>query len=193
LLGAVSLAFLFSACGGSGRNTSSTINASYAALVSAGVKQLGDGNPAAASKLFQQAIARNPGDAVAYYDLGVAYQREDHPRQALRQYRLAIQRDPQYVPALYNEAVLLTGRDNPTAMFLYRQVIALKPHSPTALLNLGLLEATAGGVERQAYRHLTLAMRLDPSLRTLVPGPVLARVREVASREQAPRRASSPP
>src|SRR5205085_5791540 len=118
--------------------------------VGAGVQLLRSGNIGAAEQLFQQAIAKRPNDPVGYYDLGVAYQQQGQVRRARRAYRLAINRNPHYVPALFNEAVLISGYDKPTAIFLYRQVISIKPDSPSALLNLGLLEASQKGVERQA-------------------------------------------
>jgi hypothetical protein len=70
-------------------------------------------------------------------------------------------------------------------------VISIKPDSPTALLKLGLLEASLSGIEREAYSHLTLAIRLDPALRIAVPASLLARLRERARREPMPRRRSS--
>jgi tetratricopeptide (TPR) repeat protein len=177
-------------CGGAS-STNSTTTADFGTLIGAGIQLLRSGNAGAAEQLFQQAIAKQPKDPVGYYNLGVAYQQDGKPRLALRQYRLATRHDPQYVPALYNEAVLFTARDKATAMFLYREVISIKPDSPTALLNLGLLEASVSGFERLAYGHLTKAIRLDPTLRAEVSGALMTHLRERASQEPAPKRRHS--
>jgi tetratricopeptide (TPR) repeat protein len=194
-IGAIGL--LLSACGGNSKVTTSsptatsTTTAGYSTLVGAGLQLLRGGNLDAAEQLFRQAIAKNSSNPVGYYDLGVTYQQEGRRKRALRQYRLAMTHDPRYVPALYNAAVLLTGHRNAVAMFFYRQVISIRPDSPTALLNLGLLEAPLAGVAREAYHHLTSAIRLDPALRTQVPAALLTNLQHQASREPALRRQSS--
>ena len=123
-------------------------------------------------RLFQQAIHKDPSDAIAYYDLGSAYQAAGNNQDALKQYRLALARDPNEVSALYNEAVIYSVHDSALAEFLYRKVIQLKPDSPTALLNLGLLLAV-DGAKAQAGVALRHAIKLDPTLRARIPASVL--------------------
>lgn len=168
-------------CGGSARGThtsshAATATASYATLVGAGARLLASGNTNAAVQLFRQAIAKSPGLPVAYYDLGVVYQQAGNRSGAVHEYDLALLRDRTYTPALYNEAVLYATRDAPLAEFDYRQVIRFKPDSPTALLNLGLLENVHAATRPSAIRDLRRALALDPGLRRQIPGAVLREV-----------------
>lgn len=127
----------------------------------------------AAQQLFLQVIRRDPRQAAAYYDLGLAYQDQDNYRGALRAYASAQRLDENFVPAIYNSAVLYSRADPQLAMFLYRKAISLRPDSPTAYLNLGLLEAGRGPRLRdQAEKDLARAVRLEPSLEARIPGPL---------------------
>jgi len=160
------------ACGGSSKKlttSSSTPNASFSVLIGAGMDLLRQGNPSAAKQLFAQAVARKPNNPVGHYDLGVALQREGDSRDAVRQYRLALAQDPKYTPALYNEALIIAPRDAPLAIFYYRRILAIKPDSPTALLNLGLLQAAGHWPRRIVKKTLRRAVQLDPSLRADIP------------------------
>jgi tetratricopeptide (TPR) repeat protein len=169
------VALAAAACGG-GHRTSGTPNAhtSYATLVGASVALLGKGNPSAAQQLLQEAVAKDPRSPVAYYDLGVAYQRQGNISEAARNYLHAIAVDRDYVPALFNQAEIFAKRNAPLAIFYYRRIIHLKPDSPTAYLNLGLLEAQTKALHGQAVRDLGQAIKFDPSLRDQVPAPLRA-------------------
>jgi tetratricopeptide (TPR) repeat protein len=120
-------------------------------------------------QLFTRAVAKKPRSPVGYYDLGVALQRAGNENAALRQYRLAVANDPSYTPALYNEAVLIAPRDPALAMFYYHRILAARPNSSTALLNLGLLEAAGHWPRKVVLTTLRQAVRLDPSLRARIP------------------------
>jgi Tfp pilus assembly protein PilF len=161
---------LLSSCGGSAKSSSTnSSHAPFRVLIGAGMDLLRQGNSSAAQQLFEQAIAREPNNPVGHYDLGVVLQRVGDSRDALHQYRLALASDPQYTPALFNEAVVLAPRDPTLAIFDYHRIIAIKPNSPTALLNLGLLEAAVGYPHRVVLSNLRRAVALDPSLRQSVP------------------------
>lgn len=171
----LSIALGVSACGGGHKNSGNPdAHASYSTLVGASVTLLGKGNPGAAEQLLQNAITKNPHDPVAYYDLGVAYQRQGNTRQAARNYLHAVAVDRNYVPALFNQAEIFAKRNAPLAIFYYRRIIHLKADSPTAYLNLGLLEAATKALHRQALTDLAQAVKLDPSLRGQVPAPLRA-------------------
>jgi Tfp pilus assembly protein PilF len=170
-----------SACSGSPQasDTSTTTSANYfQSLIGAGRHLLRNGNANAAEQLFQQAIRRDPKSPVGYYDLGVVYEEKGQQAQALHQYQLAFRVNPRYVPALFNAAVLVDGQNPQQAMGLYRRIIAIQPDSPTALLNLGLLEAKAND-ETQALRDLRQALHLDPGLLPKVPAPLRSQVGDV--------------
>lgn len=181
LTAAILAAGVVTGCGGGTRTSRSsthadTPTASYATLVGAGASMLARGNTNAAAQLFHQAIAKDPTLPVAYYDLGVVDQQVGDRPSALHQYDLALVRDRSYTPALYNEAVLYAAHDAPLAMFDYRQVIAFKPDSPTALLNLGLLENGHRATRPLGVRDLRRALALDHALRRQLPGAVLSEI-----------------
>jgi tetratricopeptide (TPR) repeat protein len=142
-------------------------------LIGAGTALYKQGNYDAAAQLFNQALAVDPTNATAHYDLGTAYQAENQIDDARAQYQQAIARDPTMVSAMYNEAILDASRDPATALFLYRKVVAIKPDSPTAYLNLGVLEHQQG-LKSQAGNEFRKAISLQPSLRSLIPGADLA-------------------
>jgi Tfp pilus assembly protein PilF len=161
---------VLSSCGGSTRSSTATpSDAPFGVLIGAGIDLLRQGNLSGAEQLFQQAIARDPNRPVGHYDLGVVFQGMGDRQDALHQYRLALASDPQYTPALFNEAVVLAPRDPALAIFYYHRIIALKPKSPTALLNLGLLEAANGYPRRSVLSSLRRAVALDPPLRSEIP------------------------
>jgi Tfp pilus assembly protein PilF len=168
----VLVALALAGCGGSGTTAStsdSTPKASFSALIGAGMHLLRQGNASGAQQVFAQAVGRKPVNPVGHYDLGVALQREGHLREALRQYRLALARDPRYTPALFNEAVLVAPHDPALAIFYYRHIVAIRPNSSTAFLNLGLLQAATGWPRRLVLRSLRRAVSLDPRLRAHIP------------------------
>jgi tetratricopeptide (TPR) repeat protein len=158
------------ACGGS----SSTVPAaSIATTLAAGSAALRQRDYWGAEQLFLQVIKRDPSQAAAYYDLGLAYQDRHDYRDALRAYAKAQALDRNFVPVIFNRAVLYSRTDPQLAMFLYRRAIALQHDSPTAYLNLGLLEAGQGPrLHRQAEKDLAKAVRLDPSLAGRIPSPL---------------------
>lgn len=167
------LALAVCGCGDSSKSTASS-GADYSTLVGAGVALLGKGNVGAAEQLFTQAIAKDPDAPVGHYDLGVAYQRAGDVNDALVQYSRALLVNSHYVPALFNQAEIYSSRNPLLAMFYYRQVIRIQPRSPTAFLNLGLLEYPSD--QAQALPDLARAVQLQPSLRAQVPPPLLARL-----------------
>jgi tetratricopeptide (TPR) repeat protein len=183
----VALACGLTACSNSPSSTASTTTsqpASYATLVAAGITLLKMNNVSAARQLFQQAIEAQPGEPVAYYDLGVTYQDGGDIKGALKEYVLAGRADPTYVPALYNRATIYRTVNVPLAIYLYQQVIHLQPDSPTAYLGLGLLQVNSKGarVKSQAMSDLRQAVKLEPSLLADVPANLRAAVETVTKK-----------
>jgi Flp pilus assembly protein TadD len=163
---------VLAACGGSGKKSStaeSTPKASFSVLIGDGMNLLRQGKTAQAEQVFTQAVAREPKNPVGHYDLGVALQQSGDRLDAVRQYRLALAQDSTYTPALYNEAVIIAPRDPALAIFYYRRIVAIKPNSPTAFLNLGLLQAATGWPRKSVLKSLRRALALDPSLRADIP------------------------
>jgi tetratricopeptide (TPR) repeat protein len=160
------------ACGSS---APSAPRASIATTLAAGSAALRQRNYWAAEQLFLQVIKRDPRQVAAYYDLGVVYQARHDYRDALRAYARAQALDENFVPVIYNRALLYSGTDPQLAMFLYRRTISLQHDSPTAYLNLGLLEASQGpALHTQAEKDLATAVRLMPSLANQIPSGLRA-------------------
>jgi tetratricopeptide (TPR) repeat protein len=154
-------------------------------LLGAGSTEFRQGDYNAAYQLFQQAIERDPTDAMAHYDLGALYQAQHRDTSALAEYALALQRVPDLVPAIFNQATIDAARDAPLAAFLYRKIISIQPNSPTAYLNLGLLEAHQGE-PAQSGADLRQAVHLDGSLRAQIPASVAADLALPSPKHNAP-------
>lgn len=69
-------------------------------------------------------------------------------------------------------AGIFAQRNVPLAVFYYRPLIAAKPDSPTAYLNLGRLEFGAKATRTLAIHDFAKAVNLDLSLRARVPALV---------------------
>ena len=141
----------------------------------AGLAALRQHDYSAAEGLLSQVTRLEPRNYAAYYDLGLAYQDQGATRPALVAYAKAQALNERFVPVLYNRAVLYSRADPQLALFLYRRVISLQQDSPTAFLNLGLLEAVQGPhLRKQAELDLAQAVQLDPSLASRIPAPLRA-------------------
>lgn len=175
------------ACGGS----SDGKKPSASTLLSAGLAAEQKGQLDAARQLFEQVLAKDPGNVYAHYNLGVLAQQDDDTTTALQEYGRALAADPRYVPALFNEATIW-GTTNPTlAIATYRQIVQLQPKAPTAYLNLGLLEEQAGQ-RKQALRDLLTALHQDPTLASRLPRKLLNQVGSAASSSPSPSALASP-
>jgi tetratricopeptide (TPR) repeat protein len=70
------------------------------------------GDPAGAVLAFRQALARDPGFADAWYNLGVLMTRSERDEEAQFCYRCAVDAEPTHADALHNLALLLTRDEN---------------------------------------------------------------------------------
>lgn len=154
-------------------DTGTTPSSEAAALVGQGVALGNKGNTKGARQLFEKAIALDPHDAAAYYDIGVLDQDSGNVQEALNEYGAALYANPRYVPALYNEAIAYEPTDPTLAISLFKQVIGIQPTNPTAFLNLGLTESKAG-MTAQARQDLQRAIDLEPSLIANIPARLRA-------------------
>jgi tetratricopeptide (TPR) repeat protein len=180
LIAAVALAAAtVAACSGS--SSSALPKVPVSTRFAAGLAALREHNYSAAEGLLSQVTRLEPRNYAAYYDLGLAYQDQGVNRAALVAYAKAQALDERFVPVIYNRAVLYSKADPQLALFLYRRVISLQRDSPTAFLNLGLLEAVQGPhLRKQAERDLAMAVQLDPSLASRIPAPLRAGVAKAA-------------
>lgn len=139
-----------------------------AADVSAGLTAQSQGHLDDAIEDYRQALAHEPRDTVAYYDLGTVQSTQGDLSLAVQDYDAALQFNGNYAPALYNLALLLTPSDPTEAVSLYQRVTQVSPEDATAYLNLGFVLHTLGrdGDARTAF---AAAVRIDPTLASRIP------------------------
>jgi Flp pilus assembly protein TadD len=149
-------------------NTAQPDAAQAAADVSAGVTAQRQGHIDDALEDFRQALAHEPRDAVAYYDLGTVQSAQGDTSPAVQDYDAALQFNGNYVPALYNLALLLTPSDPNEAVSLYQRAIEVSPADSAPYLNLGFV-LHALGHDSEARTAFAAAVRIDPTLASRVP------------------------
>ena len=122
----------------------------------------GDLEGAAAS--YDDALAREPGNVAARYNLGLIAQTLRHDGRAEQRYREVLQIDPDYQPALFNLAIIRRAAADPQeAEALYRRAVALQPRDASARLNLGLLLREEGRPD-EGDAEIATALELNPEL-----------------------------
>jgi tetratricopeptide (TPR) repeat protein len=163
------------ACSSGNGGGGSVPQASIATTLAAGSAALRQGNYQGAEQLFLQVTRRDPSLVAGYYDLGLAYQSQGADSDALVAYAKAQRLNEYFVPVIYNRAVLYSASDPQLAIFLYQRVISIQRDSPTAYLNLGLLEAARGPkLHERAEALLARAVALEPSLASRIPSALRA-------------------
>ena len=141
-------------------------------LVQQGLQAQGVGKTTQALSDFQAAIAKDPTNTFAYYDLGVLYQqRLNQPALAATEYRKAILANPTYKPALFNLAIIETQTDPPGAIDLYNQLLRMNPNDANVNFNLGLL-LIAQNQQVPGHADLKRAIQLNPALASRVPAGI---------------------
>ena len=140
------------------------------------------GKPDEAISDFQAALALDPADTDAVFDIGVVDQRAwAGTLRRPRPMTAPSSSIPEFTSALYNLAVLTTTRSPQTAMNLYRQVLRIKPGDPNSEFNLGLL-LVQSGQKAAGEQLLHAAVLADPSFSARIPAGIT-----VPSRSQAMR------
>ncbi|MDH6115424.1 tetratricopeptide (TPR) repeat protein [Kitasatospora sp. MAP12-15] len=138
------------------------------ALLQAGIKQGEISDFAGATKTFQQVLALDPGNKLAWYNLGVIAQHDDNAAAARTAYDNSLKTDPGFESALYNKAILLGSSDTDQAIAILQRIVAADPKAATAYLQLGQdqLKKSQDSEAKDAFGR---AVRTDPSLQELVP------------------------
>ncbi|MBD0669167.1 hypothetical protein BU198_00155 [Streptomyces sp. CBMA156] len=137
-------------------------------LLQEGIKQGELRNHDLAESIFRQVLTLDPGNKLAWYNLGVVAQQNNRSAEALTAYDSALRTDPAYQPALFNKAILLGPDDTDQAVSILRRIVAADPKAATAHLNLGY-DLAKQGRRGEAEESFRTAVRTDPSLRPLVP------------------------
>jgi tetratricopeptide (TPR) repeat protein len=112
--------------------------------------------------LFRHAIELTKNNAVAYINLGVAYEQEDRREDALAQYHKALEIDPNRFQAHNNLANLLSDMgERDEAAREYQAALRLNPNAAPAHLNFGTLLSDMGRFD-DAMSEYSTAARLAP-------------------------------
>jgi Tfp pilus assembly protein PilF len=139
-----------------------------AALLDAGLTQARHQDFTRAKSTFERVLEVDPGNAIAWYNLGVLAQGEGRRDDALAAYGAALKSDAAHSSALFNMALLLETSDPDKALALLRRAVSANPRASTAQFHIGAVLARQGHEEQavDAYRR---AVTIDPSLRSQVP------------------------
>ncbi|HTY89360.1 MAG TPA: tetratricopeptide repeat protein [Candidatus Acidoferrum sp.] len=112
--------------------------------------------------LWRATLARNPGCAMAHYNLGQTYFQQRRPEQAILQYQLVLQISPDEPDACNNlgSALLQLGRVD-EAVVNYQKALQLNPRDVDACNNLGNAFLRQGRTN-QALASFQRALALKP-------------------------------
>jgi tetratricopeptide (TPR) repeat protein len=128
-----------------------------------------------ATTAYYEALAKDPRNKFAFYNLGVIAQGQNRPAAAESYYRLAIEQDARMGSALFNLAIVRANAGaNQEAADLYRRVIAIDPNYAAAHFNLGLVLRLLGQ-DAEAQQALAKAQQLDAKLVAPTPSASPAR------------------
>jgi tetratricopeptide (TPR) repeat protein len=136
--------------------------------VNAGLSAQSQGRSADARADYGQALAHDPSNKFAYYNLGTIDSQQGHTDLAVGDYYAALASDGNFAPALYNLAILLTPSDPAQAVSLYQRATQLDPSNADAHLNLGFLLHSLGR-DGEARAEFAIAVRINPTLAARIP------------------------
>jgi len=112
--------------------------------------------------LWSYDLRRDPGNALAHNNLGVALTREGRGMEAVPHYLKALELDPNYADPHNNLAVLLDDQGRTAeAIGHYRQSLRLNADSAEPNINLAVLLAGQGKLN-EAKLHYQQALRVEP-------------------------------
>ncbi|NLU77825.1 tetratricopeptide repeat protein [Micromonospora sp. HNM0581] len=140
-----------------------------AALIKQGVEEGKAGKLDQARTTFEQIVAVDENNKLAWFNLGYIAQSRGQTEEAIRSYDRALRSDPEYKPALFNKAIALESTDRQAAIELYRKVVGIDDEASTAYLRLGLLLAAGDDNNREAQQAFDRALEIDEALAKEVP------------------------
>jgi tetratricopeptide (TPR) repeat protein len=127
-----------------------------------GMKALEDGRFDAAVQAFSKAIAADPKDYFAHFNLGMAYSLMRKDEEGIAEYRKTLEIKPNLYEAELNAGILLMRQKNPAdALPLLEDAAAQKPKEFRPRFYLAEAQSQTGSLEKaeESYR---LAAALDP-------------------------------
>jgi Flp pilus assembly protein TadD len=112
--------------------------------------------------LYQDCIAKAPGKARPYNNLGAALMRGGELAQAIEQFQQALEIKPDYVDAHYNLGYALSRQGNLEAgIHHFAQTLRLDPNNLKALNNMGVA-LSLQGLFGQAVNYFEAALKQSP-------------------------------
>jgi tetratricopeptide (TPR) repeat protein len=166
------LAVLLSACGTAASPQQSDAQKANV-LLNSGLAAHQAGRSAEAAADYRKALALEPQNKWAHYNLGLIEQNNGQAAAAEADYRAVVTADPNFIGALYNLAILRTASAPDEAADLYRRAIAVAPNMGSAHLNLGFLLISMGQ-KAQGQAELDKAVAIEPALSQRIPKPAVA-------------------
>jgi tetratricopeptide (TPR) repeat protein len=131
--------------------------------------------------IWSDTVARRPDNALAVYNLGVAWDQEQQFSAAAGQFSRAIELRPDLAAPRYDLGFALIQMGRPAeAVDPYEAALRIDPHSAMAQEGLGLALAALGRLE-EARAHYEEAIRLQPGYARAQDnlGNVLLRLRQL--------------
>jgi tetratricopeptide (TPR) repeat protein len=145
------------------------------ALITAGNSAQRKGDPTGAAALYAKAIADDPTNAIALYDLGDLDQTALYEGSAAEaEYERALAIAPHFVDARFNLAILQSTGQPMRAIASYQTLIGFDATDAYAYLNLGFLLRTVGQTSASAAAFHK-AVALDPGLKSRMSQPISAK------------------
>ncbi len=118
---------------------------STAGLTEIGIKKMESGDYEGAKKMFESVVFREPRNAEAYNNYGLALKKLGKSEEAFEQYRKALSIDPDFAECTNNLGVLyMVSRNLPEAENQFQKAIQLKPDYSDPYLHLGMVLEARG-------------------------------------------------
>lgn len=158
----ITTSLVVAACGGPSQSQKAS------SLLASGVTAQSKGNLSLAAADYSQAVAIEPSNKYALYDLGLVEQLQGQLAAAATHYQAAIAIDPTFVSSLFNLAITVTHTDPLESEDLYRQVLTISPNYAAAWLNLGYVLRSLGHTAA-GDADILKAIKIAPSLKSHAP------------------------
>jgi tetratricopeptide (TPR) repeat protein len=126
-----------------------------------GLKALEAGQYDAAAEAFRKAVAADPADYSAHFNLALAYGFLSRDEEGIAEYRKTLELKPGLYEAELNCGMLLLRRKDADAVALLEAAAAQKPDAFRPRYYLAEAEAQAGALDRAEANYLR-AIELDP-------------------------------
>lgn len=158
-----------SGSGSGGGNTGTTTKVSFNTLITEGQAAQNAGDSTQAETYYNEALAMQPNNAIALYDLADLEQVSlGNDTAAEANYKKAIATNPNFENALFNLAILVTPSNPTEAEGYYNRVLAIDPKNAAAHLNLGYVLITLGK-KAAGDAQIRKAATLDPAYDNRLP------------------------